>query len=144
MARRRAEFPTKIRVRSPTATRRAYRGVIGAQSGADMHEMALTQSLVEAVCEHAAGRRVHSVKLEVGALCAVVPDAMTFCFELATEGTVADGARLDVDIRPGTARCRSCDARFELTDPILLCPCGSADVEVLAGRDLKILSMEVS
>ena len=34
---------------------------------ADMHEMALTQSVVEAVCEHAAGRRVHSVKLEVGA-----------------------------------------------------------------------------
>jgi hydrogenase nickel incorporation protein HypA/HybF len=25
-----------------------------------------------------------------------------------------------------------------------LCPCGSADVEVLAGRDLRILSMEVS
>jgi hydrogenase nickel incorporation protein HypA/HybF len=109
-----------------------------------MHEMALTQSLVEAVCEHAAGRRVHSVRLEVGALCAVVPDAMTFCFELATEGTVAEGALLDVDILPGAARCRSCDAHFELTDPILLCPCGSADVEVLAGRDLRILSMEVS
>ena len=94
----------------PASARRLGRldlswGFIGAQSGADMHEMALTQSLVEAVCEHAAGRRVHSVKLEVGALCAVVPDAMTFCFELATEGTVADGARLDVDIRPGTARC---------------------------------------
>ncbi|MGH3638767.1 MAG: hydrogenase maturation nickel metallochaperone HypA [Mycobacterium sp.] len=109
-----------------------------------MHEMALTQSVVEAVCEHAAGRRVHSVKVEVGALCAVVPDAMTFCFDLATQGTVAVGARLDLDIRPGAARCRSCDANFELTDLILLCPCGSADVEVLTGRDLKILSMEVS
>jgi hydrogenase nickel incorporation protein HypA/HybF len=109
-----------------------------------MHEMALTQSLVEAVCEHAAGRRVRSVRLEVGALCAVVPDAMTFCFELATEGTVADGATLEVDMRPGEARCRSCGASFELNDPILLCRCGSADVEVLAGRDLKILSMEVS
>jgi hydrogenase nickel incorporation protein HypA/HybF len=84
------------------------------------------------------------VRVEVGALCAVVPDAMSFCFELAVEGTVADGARLDIDVRPGAARCRSCDAHFELTDPILLCPCGSADVEVLTGRDLKILSMEVS
>lgn len=109
-----------------------------------MHEMALTQSLVEAVCEHAAGRHVHSVKLEVGALCAVVPDAMTFCFNLATEGTLAAGARLDIDMRPGQARCRSCAAEFELPDLILLCPCGSADVEVLTGRDLKILSMEVS
>ncbi|MGD9620398.1 MAG: hydrogenase maturation nickel metallochaperone HypA [Mycolicibacterium sp.] len=109
-----------------------------------MHEMAITQSVVDAVCEHAGGRRVHSVKLEVGALCAIVPAAMEFCFGLATEGTVADGATLDVDIRPGSARCRSCFASFALDDPILLCPCGSADVEILEGRDLKILSMEVS
>jgi hydrogenase nickel incorporation protein HypA/HybF len=109
-----------------------------------MHEMAITQSVVDAVCEHAAGRRVYSVKLEIGALCAVVPDSMQFCFELATEGTIADGARLDLDVQPGAARCRACANEFELNDLILLCPCGSADVEVLAGRDLKIRSMEVS
>ena len=56
--------------------------------------MAITQGVVDAVCEHAAGRRVHSVRVEVGALCAVVPDSMQFCFDLVTEGTVADGARL--------------------------------------------------
>lgn len=112
--------------------------------GADVHEMSLTQSVVDAVCEHAAGRHVHSVKLEVGALCAVVPDAMAFCFELATEGTVAAGARLELDLRPGVAHCRTCAADFELDQPILLCPCGSADIEVLGGRDLRILSMEVS
>ncbi|AFM16900.1 Zn finger protein HypA/HybF (possibly regulating hydrogenase expression) [Mycolicibacterium chubuense NBB4] len=109
-----------------------------------MHEMALTQSVVDAVCEHAAGRRVHSVKLEIGALCAVVPESMEFCFDLATEGTVADGAHLDIAVTPGAAHCRSCGAAFEMADLILLCPCGSADVEVLAGRELKILSMEVS
>jgi len=109
-----------------------------------VHEMAITQSVVDAVCEHAAGRRVHSVRLEVGALCAVVPDSMQFCFELATEGTVADGASLEVDMRPGEARCRSCGTGFELNDLILLCPCGSADVDVIAGRDMTILSMEVS
>lgn len=109
-----------------------------------MHEMAITQSVVDAVCEHAAGRRVRSVKLEVGELCAVVPDAMRFCFELATQGTVADGALLDLDMRPGAAHCRTCLSDFELHDPILLCPCGSADVDVLAGRDLLIRSMEVS
>ena len=101
-----------------------------------MHEMALTQSVVDAVCEHAAGRRVHSVKLEVGALCAVVPDAMTFCFELATAGTVAEGARLEIDVRPARPTAAPAARDFELTDPILLCPCGSADVEVLAGREL--------
>jgi hydrogenase nickel incorporation protein HypA/HybF len=109
-----------------------------------MHEMAITQSVVETVCEHAAGRRVRSVRVQVGALCGVVPDAMEFCFGLATEGTIADGASLDLDIQPGSARCRTCGHEFAMSDLILLCPCGSADVEVLAGRDLKILSMEVS
>jgi hydrogenase nickel incorporation protein HypA/HybF len=106
--------------------------------------MAITQSVVEAVCEHAAGRRVRSVRVQVGALCAVVPDSMHFCFGLAAEGTVADGARLDLDVEPGSARCRTCGEEFVLPDLILLCPCGSADVEVLAGRELRILSMEVS
>lgn len=109
-----------------------------------MHEMAITQSVVDAVCEHAAGRRVHSVRVQVGALCAVVPDAMEFCFGLAAEGTAADGARLDLDVQPGSALCRTCGDEFPLPDLILLCPCGSADVEVLTGKDLRILSMEVS
>ena len=106
--------------------------------------MAITQSVIEAVCGHAAGRRVHSVRVQVGALCGVVPDAMEFCFGLAAEGTLADGATLDLDIQPGSARCRTCGDVFTASDLILLCPCGSADVEVLAGRDLKIVSMEVS
>jgi hydrogenase nickel incorporation protein HypA/HybF len=120
-----------------------YREVTGPNRD-DMHEMAITQSVVEAVCEHAAGRRVLSVRIEIGALCAVVPDSVRFCFDLATEGTVADGARLDLDIPPGSARCRDCGLHFAVADPILLCRCGSADVEVLTGRELKILSMEVS
>ena len=109
-----------------------------------MHEMAITQSVVDAVCEHAAGRRVHGVRLEVGALCAVVPDSMQFCFELATEGTAAAGARLDIDVRPGTGHCRTCGDDFVLADLILLCGCGSADIEVTAERDILIRSMEVS
>ncbi|MEV0030143.1 hydrogenase maturation nickel metallochaperone HypA [Nocardia sp. NPDC050793] len=109
-----------------------------------MHEMAITQSVVDTVCEHAAGRRVHSVTVEVGALCAIVPEAMRFCFELATEGTDAEGAALVIQTVPGTAVCRSCGADFALADLILLCPCGSADVEIRSGRELRIRTMEVS
>ncbi|MEU7907702.1 hydrogenase maturation nickel metallochaperone HypA [Actinoplanes sp. NPDC049118] len=108
-----------------------------------MHELSITQSVVDAVCERAAGRAVHSVKVEVGALTAVVPEAMRFCFDLAVEGTVAQGARLDVVARPGVAHCGDCDADIVLDDLILLCPCGSANVHVTAGRELRILSMEV-
>jgi hydrogenase nickel incorporation protein HypA/HybF len=118
--------------------------VVMSRRGESVHEMALTQNVVDAVCEHAAGRRVHSVRLQIGALCAVVPDAMKFCFDLATEGTLAHGARLDLDMRPARAHCRDCGTDFEVPDPILLCPCGSADVELRSGNELIILSMEVS
>lgn len=106
--------------------------------------MAITQSVIDAVCEHAEGRRVHAVTVEVGALCAVVPKAMRFCFELAAEATVAEGAQLMLVEVPGVATCRTCGAEFHLSDPILLCPCGSADVEIQSGRELRIRSMEVS
>jgi hydrogenase nickel incorporation protein HypA/HybF len=109
-----------------------------------MHEMAITQYLVDAVCAHAQGRSVHDVTVEVGALCAVVPESMQFCFELATEGTIAQGARLDLRVVEGTAHCRSCGAEFLLPNLIVLCRCGSADVEITAGRELRIVSMEVS
>ncbi|MDJ0394704.1 hydrogenase maturation nickel metallochaperone HypA [Rhodococcus sp. G-MC3] len=109
-----------------------------------MHELSITQCIVDAACERAAGRTVASVRVQVGRLCAVVPDSMQFCFELITEGTLMQGARLDIDETAASAHCRGCDSDFALADSILLCSCGSADVEVISGRELRILSMEVS
>ncbi|MFI6697665.1 hydrogenase maturation nickel metallochaperone HypA [Streptomyces sp. NPDC050509] len=108
-----------------------------------MHELSITQSVVDAVCERAAGRPVRTVRLRVGALTAVVPDAMRFCFDLTTAGTVAEGALLEIDQPPGTAHCRACEQDFTLTDLVLLCPCGSADVNITSGRELQIVSMRV-
>ena len=108
-----------------------------------MHELSITQSIVDAVCERAGGRPVLSVKVQVGALTAVVPEAMRFCFGVVVEGTVAEGARLDIDLRPAATHCRTCGADTEITDPILLCRCGSADVDVVTGRELQIVSMRV-
>ena len=109
-----------------------------------MHELSITQNVVDAVSERMAGQRVLSVRLEVGRLSGVVPDAMRFCFGLVTEQTPLQGARLDIDTPAGEARCHSCGQRFTLTDLILLCECGSADVEVVAGRELVIKSVEVA
>jgi hydrogenase nickel incorporation protein HypA/HybF len=50
---------------------------------------------------------------------------------------------LEIEQRAGAARCRDCGAEVVLADPILLCPCGSADLAVTAGRELQIVSMEV-
>jgi hydrogenase nickel incorporation protein HypA/HybF len=109
-----------------------------------VHELSITQCVVDAVTEHAAGCRVISIRLTVGRLSGVVPDAMRFCFELITEGTPLQGVRLDIDEPDGRAHCASCGDDFTVPDLILLCACGSADVELLAGRELTITSLEVA
>ncbi|SFP69034.1 hydrogenase maturation nickel metallochaperone HypA [Amycolatopsis rubida] len=109
-----------------------------------MHEMAITQSVVDAVVDRLGDARVCRVRLEIGRLSGVVPDSVRFCFDVLCAGTSLDGAELDIDEPPGRARCRSCGGEFGLDDPILLCPCGSADAEVLAGRELRIMSVEVA
>jgi hydrogenase nickel incorporation protein HypA/HybF len=109
-----------------------------------VHELSITQSVVDAVTDHAGDSRVLSIRLTVGRLSGVVPDAMRFCFELITEGTTLEGARLEIDEPVGQARCGSCGSEFTLADLVLLCACGSADVTVLAGRELRITSLEVA
>jgi len=108
-----------------------------------MHEMAITQSVVDAVVAELGDATVTNVRLEIGRLSGVVPDSVRFCFEVLCAGTSLEGARLDIAEPPGRARCRDCGEEFALDDFILLCPCGSADVAVLAGRELRITSVEV-
>jgi hydrogenase nickel incorporation protein HypA/HybF len=109
-----------------------------------MHEMALTLDVVDLVATRTAGRRVSCVRLDVGELTAVVPDALRFCFDLATAGTGLDGARLEMRLLPGQIRCRGCGATTGCADRILLCPCGSADVTVVQGEELVVTSVEVA
>jgi hydrogenase nickel incorporation protein HypA/HybF len=106
-----------------------------------MHELAITQSVVEAVTRRTGRARVAGVRLRVGRLAGVVPDAMLFCFELVTAGTPLEGAALEFERPEGRGRCRTCGAEFPIADLILLCRCGSADVEVLAGRELAVVSV---
>jgi hydrogenase nickel incorporation protein HypA/HybF len=114
--------------------------------GADdsVHELSIAQSLVDAVAEHTAGAPVVAVHVRVGRLSGVVPDAMRFCFELVTDGTPIAGARLEIEEPEGRGRCRACTTEFHLPDLVLLCPCGSADVDVVAGRELAVTSVEVA
>ena len=66
-----------------------------------MHELSVTQSIVEICAEHAGGARVTRVTLEVGAEAAIVPDALQFCFELCAQDTALQGAQLEIVEVPG-------------------------------------------
>ncbi len=108
-----------------------------------MHELAITQSVVDMVVERMAGRRVAAVRVRIGELSGVVPDAMLFCYDLVTAGTDLEDSRLVIERTPGRAHCRDCNSDFSVADLILLCPCGSADVQLIAGRELEVASVDL-
>ena len=68
---------------------------------------------------------------------------MRFCFELVTAGPRSRAPRLEIDEPRGRAHCRTCGATSSCADLVLLCPCGSADVALLSGRELAVTSVEV-
>lgn len=109
-----------------------------------MHELAITQSIVEDVADRLGDTRVTKVTLEIGELTGVVVASIRFCWDLVTEGTTLSGASLVVVAVAGSCRCCSCGVSFPTSDPIVLCPsCGTSAVDVLAGREMRIKSVEV-
>ncbi|HEY6872919.1 MAG TPA: hydrogenase maturation nickel metallochaperone HypA [Geobacteraceae bacterium] len=109
-----------------------------------MHEMSITQSVVE-ICErNAAGRRVTAVVLEVGSLSGVVPEAVEFCFDACTRDTLLAGARLVIERIPARGRCFDCGAEFAVAAYYDPCPaCGGYRIELLAGEELRVKELEV-
>ncbi|ABQ26132.1 hydrogenase maturation nickel metallochaperone HypA [Geotalea uraniireducens] len=109
-----------------------------------MHEMSITQSVVEICTQNAGGRRVTAVILEIGDLSGVVPDAIEFCFEACTRDTQLDGARLLIERVQALGRCRDCKAEFALSAYYDPCPaCGGFGVDVLSGEELRVKELEV-
>ncbi len=108
-----------------------------------MHELAITDGIISGVCERLPGQRVRRVTLEIGALTAVLPDAVRFCFDVCAQGTALEGAALDIVEIPARARCRGCAVEFPVRDNVLVCPCGGVDLDVLSGHELLVRSVEV-
>ncbi len=109
-----------------------------------MHELGIAQEVIAIVAEHAGAARVTRVVLEIGQHAMILPDSIRFCFDLCSEGTVAQGAELEIRDVPARARCRDCGEEVALEQPFGLCPCGSADLQWLSGDEIKVKEMELA
>ncbi len=109
-----------------------------------MHELGISQSLVAIVSEQAGGKKVHRVWLEIGEHTALMPDALRFCFDVVTRGTVLEGAQLDIlEIAPGI-QCEECGAYASSQRAVGDCgQCGSTRLRKRTGDELNVKAMEV-
>jgi hydrogenase nickel incorporation protein HypA/HybF len=145
--REQSEFEALVLRLGPVVTYRVDANVRGDSTlcgeEAPLHELGITQSIVDQVAQAAGDTHVSSIRLEIGKLSGVSVDSIRFCFELVASGTVLEGADLRIDMPAGRAVCASCGSEFILEDVILLCPCGSADVKIIDGNQMLIKSVEV-
>ncbi|MDZ7962549.1 MAG: hydrogenase maturation nickel metallochaperone HypA [Aulosira sp. DedQUE10] len=108
-----------------------------------MHELGITQNIVAIVTEHAKGKKVQRVVLEIGKLSAIMPDAIRFCFDICTQGTVLERAKLEILEIPGLAECRQCGRKIALDKLFGICECGSVQLNLITGEELKIKEIEI-
>lgn len=111
-----------------------------------MHEITLVTGLFEIIQEQVAARGIESisrVRLKVGELAGVEPMTLAACFEVVAEGTVAEGAQLEIEAVPLSGRCRGCGDGFRVENFSFICPaCGGGDVELTGGKELYLESLE--
>jgi hydrogenase nickel incorporation protein HypA/HybF len=108
-----------------------------------MHELALMEKVVAAVEASVSPSRVTRLRLQIGQLSGVLPETVEFCFALCTRGTALDGARLEIDEVGGLGHCRRCGAEVAMQTELDPCRCGSAEVVVTGGRDLRVTTVEL-
>jgi hydrogenase nickel incorporation protein HypA/HybF len=112
-----------------------------------MHETSLIESVVALVEDERRKQefsRVRMVRLAVGLLGHVEPEALRFCFEAVTRGTVADGARLEIEPVLGAGWCSHCHRTVPLDERIAACPiCEGTQVQITAGGELRLVELEV-
>lgn len=112
-----------------------------------MHEMAIAEGIQDIALTTAADNgaaRVLEIKLQIGQMSGIEPDSLQFCFEVLSAGTPTEGARLIIEITPLVARCDDCGGEFRVERFSFFCPaCGSAKVETISGRELRVEHLEV-
>jgi len=112
-----------------------------------MHEMSIAQSLADLLREEmqkAGARKLRSVRLEIGRMSAIVPDALSFGFEVVTADTDLEGAELIMETVPLRGSCRHCGGEFEIENYAFECPlCGGNEIDTLSGQELEVKEITV-
>ena len=94
--------------------------------------------------EKAKAAKITSINLIVGELAGVVPECVQFYFDAISKNTMADGAKLNFEIKPTQIKCRKCQNVFTPTDYKWECPkCHETSVEIASGRECYMESIEV-
>lgn len=112
-----------------------------------MHELSVTENLLDLALRHAAAKgaaHITDLHLVIGQLSSIVDDSVQFYWDIVSEGTLAEGARLHFERIPAEMHCQDCQQRFALNQDDFGCPaCGSLRIKVSKGDEFYLESIEI-
>lgn len=112
-----------------------------------MHEYPITESIVKIACEEAhiyGANRITEIRLKVGELSSLVPACLQIYFDMISEGTLAEGAKIIVERVPIKFKCNICGTESGANKGLYKCSqCDSRDIKIISGNEYFIDSIEV-
>lgn len=112
-----------------------------------MHELSVTQSLLNIALEHAKkanAKRVTDLNIVIGDLASMVDDSIQFYWEIIAKGTIAEQAKLNFRRVPAELQCMTCFEEYRPTDRELACPkCNGVNTKIIAGEEFALESIDV-
>jgi len=112
-----------------------------------MHELSVTESVLEIACKHAEkanAKKVTDIYLVIGKLSSIVDDSVQFYWDFISKGTLCEEATLHFKRIPAELICLDCNQTYTLDAELTPCPqCGSARIRVVSGDEFNLESIEV-
>lgn len=112
-----------------------------------MHELAVTQSILDIALRYAGAeqaRRITDLYLVIGDLSSIVDDSVQFYWDFISRDTLAEGATLHFERIATEMTCADCGQVYHPAAGTLACPiCHSARVQVTGGDEFRLDSIAV-
>jgi hydrogenase nickel incorporation protein HypA/HybF len=112
-----------------------------------MHELAVTESLLETASDYATkngAKRVLILNLVIGDLSGIIDDSVQFYWDMISVDTICAGSMLKINKQPARFLCHSCQKEFTMDGELTPCPhCGSIDIKVISGDEFTLQSIEI-
>jgi hydrogenase nickel incorporation protein HypA/HybF len=112
-----------------------------------MHELAVTQSILEIALRHAQtqnAKRITHLYIQMGEWSSIVDDSIQFYWDMISENTIATAATLHFNRIPVSLTCKNCEFTYAPDSKELSCPrCSSSNVKVVSGEEFFLDSIEI-
>ncbi|MFW9902339.1 MAG: hydrogenase maturation nickel metallochaperone HypA [Candidatus Thorarchaeota archaeon] len=121
-----------------------------------MHEFSFAYNIfkvAEATAIKYNAKKITEVLLEIGELTLIVPELLQRSFEIATKGSIAEGAILNITMTPGKIKCRDCSKISEVSLnheaqltglQLFKCShCGSNNTEIIEGKKANVKNIKI-